>query len=334
MTMPARHAKLFSLSVLIVLWLRMPTARAEIFFAEPTADAGIVRTGTSLRQRFEFVNRGTNAVEILDLRASCGCLTPRLEKRVFVPGEKGTLLLEVNTLTQPAGKHSWNVQVQYRDRDRVQQTQALLTAQLLTEVSVQPAALVIYTDAAVSHELLLSDVRPKPLTVTEVHGSASGLTPSVTEQGRTAGGPLVCRIRLAVAADFPEGRHEAAIRIYTDDPAYRDLKVPVTIVKRLRQRLAATPSVVRLAAPAGQPIPSCIVLIRDNDNEGVVVDKIVADDPAISCQWAQGPNRMATLRVRIDRQQVPAGGLQSAVHVHVRKPAPDVLTIPVNCSVP
>jgi len=328
------RARILRGCLMIGLALASRPAQAELIFPEPTADAGTVRTGTNLSHAFAFVNRSTSAVEIVDLRASCGCLTPKLEKRVFQPGEKGSLLLEVNTLTQPAGRHSWNVRVQYREGEKAQETQALLTAQLLTEVSVQPAGLVIYTDAGISHELVLTDVRPKALTVTEVCASAAGIKPAIAQQGRAPEGPHVCRVRFAVAADFPEGRHEESIRIYTDDPAYRDLKVPVTIVKRSRRRLAATPSEVQLTAPAGQPIPSRIVLLRDNDQEGVVVEKVVSDDPAISCQWAQGPDTKATLRIRIDRQQLRAGGLESAVHVHVSKPTPDVITIPVRCSIP
>src|SRR5437588_2843981 len=78
-------------------------ARADLHFPETAADAGQVYTGKELAHTFAFVNRGPEAVEVVEARASCGCLTPRLEKRVYQPGERGELRLEVNTFTQPAG---------------------------------------------------------------------------------------------------------------------------------------------------------------------------------------------------------------------------------------
>jgi hypothetical protein len=314
-------------------WLT-PGARADLHFPQPEADAGVVYTGKELTHRFAFVNRGPEAVEIAEARASCGCMAPRLDKRLYQPGEGGELRLEVNTFTQPAGPHAWTVTLRCRSGGGEQEIGLRLRAQLVTEVSVQPAALILFTDKAVSHEFVVTDVRPRPLTVTDVRAGLPGLKPGVGERGRDPAGHAVQKVRLAVTEECPEGRHEEYLQLVTDDPDYRDLKVPVTVVKRPRQRLAATPGEVTLAAPPGQPVPSRIVLIRDSDDQGVVIDKVEADDPAVSCQWAQGPYRMATVRVRVDRAQVRGNGLHATVQVHVSKPQPDVLLIPVSCQLP
>ena len=76
--------------------------------------------------------------------------------------------------------------------------------------------------------------------------------------------------------------------IFTDDPDHRDLRVPVTIVKRACQRITAMPNEVTLTAPPGQPIASRIVLIRDTKDKAVVVERVVADDAAIVCTWGTG----------------------------------------------
>src|SRR5205823_6646226 len=102
---------------------------------------------------------------------------------------------------------------------------------------------------------------------------------------RAEGGQTTQSIRLAVTEDCAQGRHDEFLHLRTDDPEYQDLKVPVTVVKRSRQRLAATPSEVTLTAPPGQPVPSRIVLVRDGDGQGVVIDRVEADDPAVLCQW-------------------------------------------------
>jgi hypothetical protein len=322
-----RHLAGVSLTVLLA-WCATD-ARADLHFPETAADAGQVYTGKELAHTFVFVNQGREPVEIVAARASCGCLTPRLDKRVYQPGERGELRLEVNTFTQPAGPHAWTVAVRCRSGADSTEVGLRLTAHLVTEVSVQPAALILFTDKPVSHELVLTDVRAQPLTATDVRAGLPGLQASVGEQGRDPLGHAVQKIRLAVTEECPEGRHEDFLQILTDDPGYRDLRVPVTVVKRARQRLAATPGEVTLTAPPGQPAPSRIVLIRDNDDQGVVIDKVEADDPAVTCQWAQGPNKMATVRVRVDRAQIRGNSLHATVQVHVSRPQPDVLLIPV-----
>jgi hypothetical protein len=308
-------------------------ARAELHFTEIVADAGEVRSGPVLSYRFAFTNTGPDPVEIFDLRTTCGCLSPQLAQRDYQPGETGTLLLEVNTLTQPPGPHAWRVQVFFRSASKEQDIPLQLNARLVTEVTVQPAALNVVTEHAVSHELVLTDLRPHPLTITAVRPTSPRLTARLGEAGQDAQGHWTRRIHLEVPEDYPEGRHEEAVVIYSDDLAYRELKVPVTLVKRARQALFAAPAQVQVQGQAGQPIPSRIVLIRAADDQGVVVERVTADDPAIACQWAQGPSTSATVKLTIDRNRLHGNQLQSAVHVQVTKPVPQSLTIPVSCNV-
>jgi hypothetical protein len=46
---------------------------------------------TEVRVRFPFVNNGRRTVEITSIDSGCGCTTVDLEKRVYQPGEGGTL---------------------------------------------------------------------------------------------------------------------------------------------------------------------------------------------------------------------------------------------------
>jgi hypothetical protein len=328
----ARRAGLVGV-VLLALNAFGAHSHAQLQFSELTADAGEVRSGPVLSHRFAFVNSGAEPAEIIDLRTTCGCLTPQVPKRLYAPGEAGSLVLEVNTLTQPPGPHAWRVQVLYHSGTHEQEIPLQLNAQLITEVTVQPSALTISAEHAVSHELVLTDLRPKPLTVTAAKTTSPRLSAQMEEPSQDAQGHAVRRIHLAVGEDYPPGRYEEAMFLYTDDLAYRELKVPVTIVKRPKQAVSALPAQVDLAAAPGQPIPSRIVLIRGADDQGVQVERVTADDPAIHCQWVQGPNNAATVKVTIDRAQLRGTQLHSAVHVEVGKPAHETLTVPVTCSI-
>lgn len=45
----------------------------------------------SIVAEFPFTNRTAAAIEVQDLRSSCGCTVPMLEKKVYAPGESGVV---------------------------------------------------------------------------------------------------------------------------------------------------------------------------------------------------------------------------------------------------
>ncbi len=311
------------------LALSAATARADLTFANPTADVGEVRSGAPLRQCFAFTNAGTTAVEVTDLRTGCGCLKPKLEKRTYAPGEGGEIVLEVHTLSQPAGEHTWRLQVAYRAGGDPREAELSVHGRVVTEVAVRPAALTILTGGTAAHEIVLTDLRDKPLTVTGVQTSSPHLTGQVSQTTTDGDGHRVVKIALSLSPTCPDGRHEETVALVTDDAGYRELTVPVTVVKRPRQAVAAAPGQVVLSAARGQPVPSRIVLLRPAGEGAVEVGRVEADDPAVVCTWAVGPDRCATLKVSIDRTRLPGDGLHSAIHVHINKPVSETITVPV-----
>jgi hypothetical protein len=321
-----------TLAAAFLLLLSGTWARADLFFPEPVADAGEVRSGTSLVHRFTFINQGTAGVEITGARASCGCLKPRLEKRTCGPGGRGSLLLEVNTLSQSPGPHEWKAWITYKIGDASYESPLQLRARIVAEITVRPAAMTILAGSAVEHEIILTDLRSAPLSIQEVRPSSPHLKSEVVGEYRDESGYQVHKLRLLVTGEYPDGRHEEVVGIYTDDPLYRELRVPVTIVKQGRTRLAATPDQVTIQALRGQSVSSNIVLIRDNQNQQVEIENITPDDPAITCRWAKGPGAMATVKIQVDHQKQSTETLETTVHIETREPTRQTLTIPVTCT--
>jgi len=305
------------------------SARAgELTFPQPDVNVGEVYAGAALARAFPFANGSPEPVEVTDIRASCGCLTPRLDKRLYQPGEKGSIRLEVNTLTQPAGLQSWRLDVIYR-RGKIEQTRSLwLRAHILREIMVEPAALALTADRAIAHTITITDHRPRPLRVTAVRSSAPALHVTVGESTRTT-----TQVKLAVGDDFPPGRHEETVSIYTDDARYSELRVPVTINRRPREPVVARPAAVELAAAPAEPVPSRIVLLQSRDDAPVIVDRITSDNPAVSARWAPGPGNMSTVRVLVDGTRVHGSALKTLLHVYFHQPAQGEIAIAVSCSV-
>ncbi len=323
----------FVLVTAALVVLSAAPARADLAFAQPEADAGEVRSGLPLTHRFAFVNDGSEVVEITGLRASCGCAKSKLEKRTYAPGEKGELSLDVRTLGQAAGARAWRLDVLYKDGGKERGAALTLRANVVVEVAVQPAAITLTTDSTVSHTITLTDLRPAPLTVAGARASSEHLKASVARTGQDAAGHRVVTVGLTVAASCPDGRHEETVILLTDDETYRELTVPVTVVKRPRQRVTASPAAVSLLAPRGQAAPSRIVLLRPAGEDAVAVEGVETDDPAVSCTWAPGPNNCVTLKVTFDRARVGDDRLRSAIHVRLSKPGRETITVPVTCRV-
>jgi hypothetical protein len=329
---------LWGLAGVLALAGQGAVVRAELRVPDPVAQAGAVRSGAALTQKFAFVNAGPGPLVLEEVRSSCGCLVAGVEgadpgkpalPRTYRPGEGGVLLLEVNTLTQDAGEHAWEATFRYREGGQVKEAPVRIVGRIVTEVSVQPPALTVNTETPVAHEVVITDPRPQPLSVTAVSVGTPGVRARLVEQKRDEAGRWVARVGLEVGGDCPEGRHDGVLSILTTDPTYRELRVPVTVVQRVRQRVTASPSPVTLRLPAGQNAVSAVVRLRAAGDEEVLVEKVEGDDPGLVCRWAAGPGTGATVKVQAERSHVPAAGLQSSVRVRLSKPEPQTLTLSV-----
>jgi hypothetical protein len=306
--------------------------RADLYCPRPTVDAGEVRSGAPLAQPFTLVNRGTAPVEIVGVRPSCGCIRPDARPLLYPPGQEGALLLEVNTLTQPAGPHAWSLQVVYRCGEQEESLTLTVTARVVTEISVEPPVLALSTDAALAHELLVIDRRDRPLDLLAVQSSLPQVRTSLGEPRRDEQGRWCRAVRVEVLADCPDGRHDAVLHLLTNDPAYPELRVPLTVTKRPRAQVRATPEAITLTAVGDGPLPARIVLLDSADGRPVAVERVEADDPAVTCRWAPGPGPRATLKVQVERARIPGAVLQTTVHVHLSGPTPQTLTLPLTCT--
>ncbi|HEY7327499.1 MAG TPA: DUF1573 domain-containing protein [Gemmataceae bacterium] len=322
---------LFVVAVPIMLFLKAESVRAELECAQPVVDKGEVKSGVSLSHRFTVCNRATETVEITDVRPSCGCLVPKLEKRILQAGESAELVLEVNTLTQPAGMHSWRLTLQYKSGAVEKEMSVFIRARIVTEITVEPPSLAIYTDKAIAHEITVIDRRTEPLIVRAVPTSSPYVRTHLGELRRDDAGHWRRTIQVEVSTDCPEGTHTETLRICTSDPLYSELKVPFTIFKRAHRLVSAAPSTVVLSEQANQPLPARIVLLSAAEDGEVRIERVETDHPAIDCKWAKGPGHQATLKIRVDSKQIPGDRLRAAVRVHLTQPAAETITIPVSC---
>ncbi len=300
--------------------------------AAPAFDAGPVPSGGVLSHRFTLSNRGKAAIEITEVKPGCGCLRPHLDRPTLGPGEQAGLTLEVNTLTQAAGPNLWRATVRYRENGEPAEQELEIRARLEAVVSVQPASLVIQTQAAAQGTFLLTERLARPLTVRGVTTSSqfvcSACSAAVQDEGvwkRT--------ITLGVLPGMPEGRVEGVLKVLTDDPKYPELVVPFTVVKRSPDRVQASPAAVSMVAGPGSPT-SRIVLLEAGEAP-VKVEAVEPGQPFLRCTWASGPGPRSTLRIGFEIDELPAGkSFDTQVRVRLKEPFPQVVDVPVHCARP
>ncbi len=304
--------------------------RASLECPQPVANGGEVRSGSTLRHEFHLLNRGPGTVRVIDVRSSCGCVVPRLQKRQFQPNEEAVLPIEVNTLRQGDGAHNWRIVVSYSEDGKPAELSLILAARILSEVRIEPPALAIRTETGISHTLTVTDRRPRALSVTAVESSLRDLHVRIGGPGHDSQGRPGTTLYVDVPADFPEGHHAGVLHIHTNDPHYADLEVPVSVTKESARLVRASPEEISLAGPEGAPLPSQIVLLCAAKDQPVRVESVEVDDPSLECHWAAGPGPRSTLRVRVDHHKIAGTGLTSAVRVHLASPEPGlVVVIPV-----
>jgi hypothetical protein len=314
---------MFSLRSILVfgVLLACPAlASAQLRFTQPSADLGELRGGPVYDHRFAFVNDSAQALEITDMRLGCGCLQPVLDQRVFAAGAKGSLRLNIRTLGQPNGVRTWQAHVQYRQGSETREITLILAATIRNEITVEPSIIAMSVETTLKQEVTITDHRPAPRKVTAVLASSPAIR--VTTQPTADG---VTRVTLEVsAAGLTAARQEETLNIYTDDPYYRELQVPITLMKATRPAVSATPAKVEIVGPGSQ-----LVRLRGTGDKAVRIDMAKANNPGIKCTWAAGPGNDATLKISADATAwLPVSALP-CVLIHLAEPAGATLVIPV-----
>jgi hypothetical protein len=306
-----------------------PPVWAGVRVTVPALEIGEVRAGVQVTRIFELVNDGPGNAEIVAVRGSCGCLNPQVEPRIIPPNGKAKLTLSINTLGQGAGPHSWSARLRCRADGKESDLSAIVKAHVITEITVQPAALTIVATGARTDIVTLIDLRRNALAVTSVETSTPGLKARLLSPGRDTQGRRTEKIQLDVTGELKSGRHVETLSIYTNDPVYQHLQVLVTIIKQSASSTAAVPDEVTLRPAPGQAA-SCLVRLHSWGAGAVRINKVETGDPALTCKWAEGPGQDATLRIQLDPAAWTGGELEATALIHLEGYGEEIVRLPIH----
>ncbi|NIT55635.1 MAG: DUF1573 domain-containing protein [Aliifodinibius sp.] len=147
----------------------------KIVFQKTSQDFGIVGKGSIKNCEFMFSNEGEGFLTIEDIKAPCMCTVANLTKKIFTPGEKGTIKI---TYTAPILKtesveHKVTV---YSNDPHNQEIQLTIQANVIDFIQVDPLKPQFEFGSGIENEqpILLRSIDGKPFSILE-HKSSKGI---------------------------------------------------------------------------------------------------------------------------------------------------------------
>jgi hypothetical protein len=87
---------LASYAAVLLLGFLMPLSAVELVFTAPTATFTAPVEASGHDVTFAFSNTSADTITITDIQTGCGCVTSAMDKRIYQPGESGTLKIHVD----------------------------------------------------------------------------------------------------------------------------------------------------------------------------------------------------------------------------------------------
>jgi hypothetical protein len=207
-------------------------ARPSLAFDQYLVDLGAVGPSEEVFAHFDFTNRGPATIANVQLVPSCGCLQPRLNKASYEPGESGHFMVRVQTANEAAGQKEYSVAVKYADPEPRETIVVFRVVLPENQIFVAPRALVLFQEGGSSlppQEIEITDRRGGHLNITRVDCTRDVARVELAGSEIDVNGNWHGHLKVTLPAKLPPGRVDAMIRIFTDDPDYHMLRVPLIL---------------------------------------------------------------------------------------------------------
>lgn len=208
--------------------------RPALVFEQYLVDLGEVEPTEEIRAVYRFTNHGSGPVTIGELVPSCGCLNPQLKKLSYDPGESGEFFVRVRTANEQPGLREYTLAVHYDDGEPRETNLTFRVVLPEEQVVVRPRALIFFqwSNQPTKQELLVTDPRANPLDLIGARCTSDSVDVQLGQREVDAEGHVQYRVSVTVPGNVAPGRHQALVTLFTNDPVFRELKVPLIIEGR------------------------------------------------------------------------------------------------------
>ncbi len=213
---------------------------AEKMFQAHRHDFGSVARGAKAEFRFVFTNLYLEDVHVASVRSSCGCTTPRIEKRSLKTYEKGAIVAKVNT-DRFLGRKGATITVVF-DKPFYAEVQLHVTSYIRSDVVFNPGQVnlgSVSQGKATFKKIEVLYAGRNDWEILEVRSANPHLTGEVVETSRGNG-----QVRYELLVNLDEQAATGYLRdhllLITNDR--RLTQVPVPVEGRVVSGLTVSPS--------------------------------------------------------------------------------------------
>lgn len=219
--------------------LPAPRPPAGLVFDQYGVSLPIVRPQAVVEAHFDFRNYGSEPVTVEDVEPSCGCLRWHFvgNKRTYMPGESGSLVVRLFTANERPGPHEYLLNVRSQPGP-ISETSLVFRVNLPErKLTVEPAEVYFYQlqGTADAQKVYVTDHREDvttPLQVKLAQCPSKHVTVQVLPAELNESGQSRIPVLLTVPAEVPSGREVTFLKIETTDPDFPQIAVPVLIEGR------------------------------------------------------------------------------------------------------
>ncbi len=257
-------SKWFAMVALSTLVLGAPPTMARAadwakgLFTEQGHDFGPVPRGAVVRHNFVIQNRTNELINIVDVRASCGCTTGRALVGALQPGQSGVVEAQMDTRNFVGNKATTLTVSLVTASGRQSEVKLGVRSMILSDIVLNPGVVDfgVVTRGQSPQRVITIDRAGAPNWRADRMMATKRLGGMVAaELVETARSPQGVSYRLTVnlRPDAPAGSYREEIRILTNDR--ESPVVPVLITAEIRGELSASPALLTLGRiSSAQPV--------------------------------------------------------------------------------
>ncbi len=289
-------------------------------------DLGVVTGSEPVRATFLLRNAGDARLEVMDLRASCGCIAALLSTPVLEPGEAGEIAVSLDP-TRIGGRHTKVVTVY--SNDPVRPVVFLkLTADARHPVSLSLRILhfgAMHAGEAGERNFSVMLRGEQPLTLASVEATSDLLT--FTWELAPEADPPHYTIAARLAPGNPPGIFADTVRLAFAEPGAPQVEIPVRA--HFLGPVVTTPTVLGLGLARRGTSPARSIHVTAPTVADFRVEKVESTSahlvPTVEVDAEAGGYRVA---LHVD-SETPRGPLQALLRVYTNAQDMPLVEVPV-----